>query len=314
MSHSPSPHDNDHPEHAHYRPQDDHGGSKFYWALALTFGFAVVETIGGFWSGSLALISDAGHMFTDSMSLALAAFGVWVMRRPPQARYSYGLVRAEVMTALVNGVLMLAVIGWIVVQAIARLQAPQPVVGGMVMAIAVVGLAINVAVAYVLSRGGMNLNSQAALLHVMGDLLGSVAALAAGAVIYFTGWLPIDPILSLVVAGLILFSTVSLLRQSLHVLMEGVPQDLQLPEVGLAMAKINGVESVHDLHIWTLSSGVVALSAHLQLQRIQDWPVILEQTRALLHRDFSIGHITLQPEVAASLKVPDGKVIPIRQQ
>ena len=286
-------------------------GAKFYWALVITLGFAVVEAAGGVWSGSLALLSDAGHMFTDSVALGLAAFGAWVAGRPPSARHSYGMLRAEVITALMNSLLMLALIAWITVQAFTRLHNPQPVAGGAVMVIAFIGLAVNVAVALTLSHGKMSLNSRAALLHVLGDMLGSVAALAAGAVIYFTGWTPIDPILSLFVAGLILFSSVLLLRQTLHVLMEGVPSDLQLPQVGMAMAKVEGVHSVHDLHIWTLSSGLVALSAHLQMESLDDWPRILNQTCAMLHDDFDIVHVTLQPEISPSFRKPGGKVIPI---
>lgn len=297
--------------HLHDHHRADETGTKFYWALVITLGFAVVEAVGGIWSGSLALLSDAGHMFTDSVALGMAAFGTWVAGRPPSARHTYGLLRAEVIAALMNGLLMLAVIVWITVQAFARLNNPQPVVGGAVMVIAFIGLAVNVVVALTLSHGKMSLNSRAALLHVLGDMLGSVAALAAGAVIYFTGWTPIDPILSLFVAGLILFSTVSLLRQTLHVLMEGVPLDLQLPQVGMAMAKIEGVHSVHDLHIWTLSSGLVALSAHLEMESLDNWPRILNQTCAMLHDNFDIVHVTLQPEVPPSFRKPSGKIIPI---
>lgn len=297
--------------HIHDFHRGEETGAKFYWALVITLGFAVVEAAGGVWSGSLALLSDAGHMFTDSVALGLAAFGAWVAGRPPSARHSYGLLRAEVIAALMNGLLMLALIAWITVQAFSRLHNPQPVAGGAVMVIAFIGLAVNVAVALTLSHGRMSLNSRAALLHVLGDMLGSVAALAAGAVIYFTGWTPIDPILSLFVAGLILFSSVLLLRQTLHVLMEGVPPDLQLPQVGMAMAKVEGVHSVHDLHIWTLSSGLVALSAHLQMESLDDWPRILNQTCAMLHDDFDIVHVTLQPEISLPRRKPGGKVIPI---
>lgn len=300
--------------HIHDFHRGEETGTKFYWALVITLGFAVVEAVGGVWSGSLALLSDAGHMFTDSVSLGMAAFGTWVAGRPPSARHTYGLLRAEVIAALMNGLLMLAVIAWITVQAFTRLQNPQPVAGGAVMVIALIGLAVNVAVALTLSHGRMSLNSRAALLHVLGDMLGSVAALIAGAVIYFTGWMPIDPILSLFVAGLILFSTVSLLRQTLHVLMEGVPLDLQLPQVGMAMAKIEGVRSVHDLHIWTLSSGLVALSAHLEIENMDNWPRILNQTCTMLHDNFDIVHVTLQPEVPPSFKKPSGKIIPIHFQ
>jgi cobalt-zinc-cadmium efflux system protein len=267
------------------------------WALLITFAFALVEAAGGWWSGSLALLSDAGHMFSDCMALGLTAFASWVAKRPPTRRHSYGLLRAEIIAALVNGFIMLLVILFIVVEAVARLRQPLPVAGAAVMAIAAAGLVVNIFVALLLSRGERTLNSRAALLHVIGDLLGSIAALIAGAVIYFTGWLPVDPILSLAVAGLILFSTLSLLREALHVLMEGVPPNLQMESVGQQMAGMEGVRSVHDLHIWTLASGRIALSAHLEVHDLNVWPKILEATQIMLHRQFDIDHVTLQPEV-----------------
>lgn len=299
------------PSHAH--GHEHHGaGIHLRWALLIILSFAVVEAAGGLWSGSLALLSDAGHMFSDALALGLASFAAWVAKRPPSARHSYGLARAEVIAALANGLLMLLVITGIVVEAVERLGQPQPVAGGMVMVIAGLGLAVNVLVAFVLGHGDHSINSRAALVHVMGDLLGSVAALIAGAVIYFTGWMPIDAILSLAVAGLILFSTLNLLREALHVLMEGVPAHLKLEQVGYAMASMDGVNSVHDLHIWNLSSGQVALSAHLELTTLDNWQHILAATRKMLHDRFDIEHVTLQPELASPLTQPYLVTIPIQ--
>ena len=289
-SHHPSAHH----DHAHAT----HGGT-LRWALLLTLGFAFVEAFGGWWSGSLALLGDAGHMLSDAVALGLAGLATWISRRPPSARHSYGLMRAEVIAALLNGLLMLAVVLGIVVEAIRRIQQPQPVSGLTVIGIASVGLVINVIVALVLSRGEHDMNTRAALLHVMGDLLGSVAALIAGAVIYYTGWTPIDPILSLAICALILYSTLRLLRDALHVLMEGVPGHLDLNSVGNSLARVPGVVSVHDLHIWMLSSGMPALSAHVVLERMTDWTDILEQMRDLLREHYGIEHVTLQPEIAA---------------
>ncbi|MGH8753634.1 MAG: cation diffusion facilitator family transporter [Burkholderiales bacterium] len=293
------------------KPRDFHFremNQRMHWALLITFAFALVEAAGGWWSGSLALLSDAGHMFSDCMALGLTAFASWVAKHPPTRRHSYGLLRAEIIAALVNGLIMLLVILFIVVEAVARLRQPQPVAGAAVMAIAAVGLIVNIFVALLLSRGERTLNSRAALLHVVSDLLGSVAALISGAVIFFTGWLPIDPILSLVVVGLILFSTLSLLREAFHVLMEGVPPNLQMESVGKQMASIEGVHSVHDLHIWTLASGRIALSAHLEVHDLDVWPKILEATQIMLHRQFDIDHVTLQPEVQKA----QGYATPIR--
>jgi len=292
-SHHPSAHhDHDHAPAAH--------GGTLRWALFLTLGFAFVEALGGWWSGSLALLGDAGHMLSDAVALGLAALAAVIGRRPPSARHSYGLMRAEVIAALLNGLLMLAVVLGIVVEAIRRLQQPQPVSGLAVVGIASAGLVVNVIVALALSRGEHDMNTRAALLHVMGDLLGSVAALIAGAVIYYTGWTPIDPILSLAICALILYSTLALLRDALHVLMEGVPGHLDLNTVGNSLARVPGVVSVHDLHIWMLSSGMPALSAHVVLERMTDWTGILDQMRDLLRQRYGIDHVTLQPEIAAT--------------
>jgi cobalt-zinc-cadmium efflux system protein len=299
-------HDHHHGHHSH--------GVTLWRALLLTFAFAIVEALTGWWSGSLALMSDAGHMFSDSSALGLAALAAWIAHRPPSARHSYGFVRAEVIAALINSIAMLAVITWIAVEAIGRLRHPQVVAGGPVMVVAALGLLVNLAVAFVLSKEQHSINTRAAMVHVMGDLLGSVAALAAGMVIYFTGWMLIDPILSLVVAALILFSSLNLLREALHVLMEGVPLDLQLEEVGQAMAEQSSVNSVHDLHIWTLSSGKVALSAHIVLNDLNNWPEILDGMRHMLHDHFDIDHVTLQPEVAAVIEQPYKAAIRIFQK
>lgn len=290
--HDHDAHDHSH-EHTHHH---HHHGGGLTWALLLTLAFACIEVAGGLWSGSLALLSDAGHMFSDVAALGLAAFAQWVARRPPSASHSYGLGRAEVVAALLNGLLMLAVIVWIVVEAVERLQAPQPVAGASVMLIAFAGLVVNIVVAFVLSRDAHSLNSRAALLHVLGDLLGSVAALLAGAVIHFTGWTPIDPILSLLVALLILGSTFNLLKHALHVLLDGVPSGLALDQIGRRLAAVQGVLSVHDLHVWSLGGERTALSAHLRVDDLSQWPLMLASCRAVLHREFGIGHVTLQPE------------------
>ncbi|MDE2088608.1 MAG: cation transporter [Gammaproteobacteria bacterium] len=283
-------------EHEHSHPALRAASHTLVGALALTLGFAVVEALAGWWSGSLALLGDAGHMVTDTTALGLAAFASSLARRPPTTKHSYGLGRAEVVAAFINGLFMLGVVAGIVVAAVDRLLTPRPVAGGAVMGVAALGLIINILVAFRLSRGEKTLNTRAALLHVIGDLLGSVAALFAGLVIYFTGWTPIDPILSLFICALILYSSVRLLRDVLHVIMEGVPLHLDLPEVGRAMAGVDGVTSVHDLHIWTLSSGLVALSAHVVIHDMTVWETILGALRHELHERYGIEHVTLQPE------------------
>lgn len=280
--------------HHHHTPS---GGRSLIWSFALTAGFAVVEGVGGWWAGSLALFGDAGHMISDATALGFAALAARVARQPPSARHSYGLGRAEVVAAIVNSLLMVAVVVAIAGAAVLRLHTPTPVQGAAVMGVAFAGLLINVGVAWVLSRGEHTLNTRAALLHVMGDLLGSVAALTAGAVVYFTGWTPIDPILSLFISALILYSALRLLREALHVIMEGVPPDLDLREVGRAMAATHGVNSVHDLHIWALSSGKVMLSAHVIISDMTSWEDTLSALRELIRERFAIDHVTLQPEL-----------------
>lgn len=265
-------------------------------ALILTLGFSFVEAVGGWLSGSLALLSDAGHMLTDSFALALGAVAAVLAKKPADRELSFGWGRAEVLAAVTNGLIMLLIVAGISFAAINRLHNPQPVHGGTVMLIAFVGLLINIVAAWVLYRGERTLNIRGALLHVMGDMLGSVAALISGAVIYFTGWVPIDPLLSLLICFLILISCVRLLRDAVDVLMERVPRELSLPVVGETLAQVNGVRSVHDLHIWRLDSSTISLSAHIVVDDLQAWPAVLERLRETLIKRFGIDHITLQPE------------------
>jgi len=295
----------DHHAHVH----TGHNG-KLLVALLLTLAFAGVEALAGWWSGSLALLADAAHMVTDSSALGLAAVAAWLARRPPSMLHSYGLARAEVMAALFNSLMMLVLIGFIVSEAIERIGAPREIAGGTVLGVAVIGLAINLVVAWVLSRGEATLNSRAALLHVLGDALGSVAAITAGTVILTTGWTPIDPLLSLLVAALILVSALRLLREVVHVLMEGVPLTVRLDVVGRDLASLDGVLRVHDLHVWTLSSGTVALSAHLEIRTLADWPGILAAARLALDMRHGIRHVTLQPEALTAQPLVRGPYSP----
>lgn len=278
----------------HHHPHAPAGDASLRWALLLTLGFAFVEAGAGWWSGSLALLGDAGHMITDSFSLALAVFAAWLARRPVSLRHSYGLQRAEVLAGLGNALLMLGVIVALAVAAIQRLLSPHPVQGETVAVVAVIGLIINIVVALKLAHGRQTFNTRGALLHVIGDLLGSVAALVAGLVITLTGWTPIDPILTLIIAALILASTWRLLQETLHTLMEGVPQHLSLAAIGQAIAARPGVTSVHDLHLWSLSSEQVALSAHIVVTNLADWENVLNDVAETV-RALGVDHVTLQP-------------------
>jgi len=288
---------------AHHHPHHDadhHTGNaqRLTLVLGLTLGFAVVEAVGGWLAGSLALMGDAGHMLSDSSALGLAALAARMAKRPPTERHSFGLGRLEVLAGLTNAVLMLAIVAAIAWAAVGRLLEPQPVQGPMVLVVGGLGLVVNLVAAWLL-HGGEGINVRGALLHVIGDLLGSVAAIASGVVIMVTGWLAADPILSLVICALILFASLNLLRDGLHVLLEGVPEHLDLPEVGERLAAEEGVLSVHDLHIWVPDSGMTALSAHVVVADLNDWDVLLDRLHAVLREEFGIEHATLQPEPRA---------------
>lgn len=265
-------------------------------ATGLTLAYAGVEAGVGWWAGSLALVADAGHMVNDAAALALAAVAAWLAQRPASVRHSYGFGRAEFLAALVNSLALLVLVAWLSVSAVRRLRDPQPVIGEAVSLIAAVGLAINIGVAWLLGRGERNLNTRAALLHVLGDLLGSVAALLSGIVIAFTGWMPIDPLLSMGIGALVLVSSLRLLREALHGLMEGVPFTLAPEEVGRALASLPGVASVHDLHIWSVAPERIMLSAHLVVWDLCQWETVLDACHVLLAERFAIQHSTLQPE------------------
>jgi cobalt-zinc-cadmium efflux system protein len=291
------------------RPAPARERRALWGALALTVVFAAIEVLGGWLAGSLALLSDGGHMLTDAASLGLALFAQWIAKRPPSRRASYGYARAEVLAAFVNALALLALVVFIAIEAVRRLLAPQPVAGGAVLGIGLLGLLANLASAWVLTRGAASLNARSALLHVVSDLLGSVAAIVAGAVIVFTAWTPVDPILSLAVSLLILRSTWRLLARSTGVLMEGVPAHLSYDEIGRALARVPGVAAVHDLHVWHMTAERVALSAHVLIREPNEWPRTLAAAQRLLAQRFGIDHITLQP--VWQTPAPDKRVIPV---
>jgi cobalt-zinc-cadmium efflux system protein len=286
--------------------QEPDNGRKLMLATILTLGFAGVEAVVGWWSGSLALMSDAGHMFTDSAALLVAAFAGWVARRGPSPKHSYGFGRVQLVAALVNGLFMLAVVTAIIVQAVSRFANPIAVRGEAVTVVASLGLLLNILVARMLSHGGRDLNMRAALLHVMGDLLGSLAALVSGIIVWATGWLAVDPALSLFIAMLIAYSSLKLVREAFHGLMEGVPLHLSLEEISKTMANIEGVASVHDLHVWSLTAERIALSAHVVIEQLERWPEILSRLQALLAQRYGIEHTTLQPETRSQAQQISG--------
>jgi cobalt-zinc-cadmium efflux system protein len=290
----PHSHPHRHPDGQPHSHAAD-AGPRLIWALVLTLAFAFVEAVTGFWSGSLALLGDAGHMVTDSASLGLAAFAAHWVLRPPSQQHTYGYGRLETLAALLNVLFMVLVVVGISVVAVRRFLDPAAINGEAVTLVAALGLCINIGVAWLLMHGEQTMNTRGALLHVLGDLLGSVAALVAGAVVMWTGWTPIDPLLSLLICALLLVSSLSLLREVLQALMEGVPAHLSSAQIGHDLACVPGVLSVHDLHIWTLSSNRIALSAHLLMDTLEEWPEALAAARHLLAQQ-GIAHVTLQPE------------------
>jgi len=285
-----------HDHHSH----DTSGSKALRGALLLTLTFAAVEFVVGWWGGSLALMADAGHMLTDSTALGLAAVAAWIATRPADSAHSWGHGRAEIIAALINGLAMVVLVGVIVYNAIDRFQNPVEIRGAAVLLVAAIGLLINLAVLRVLHGGQGNINVQGARLHVLGDLLGSIAALASGAVILTTGWNPIDPILSLLICALILIAAIRLLRTALGVIMERVPGTVDLEQVRQSLTEIAGVVEIHDLHIWQVSGDRIALSAHVVLDDLQEWPEMLARCNAMLLEDFAIDHATLQPEPAGA--------------
>ena len=294
--HSP-PHDS-HPHggHPHRRPSAADGERRMLWVLLLTGGFMVVEAVGGWLAGSLALIADAGHMLSDTAALALAWAAFRVARRPHDDKRTYGYHRFEIVVAFVNGLALFAISAWIVVEAIGRLRAPVPVLGAPMLAVATAGLAVNLVALYVL-RGGdrTNLNVRAALLHVMGDLFGSVGAIAAAIVVLATGWTPIDPILSIFLTLLILRAAWDVTRQAGHVLMEGTPEGFDAAAMRRdLMAAVPGVTDVHHVHAWLLNTERPIVTLHVRLAPATDAGAALGAIKGRLKERFGITHSTVQ--------------------
>lgn len=285
---------------------------RFILSMILTSLILVAEVIGGLWSGSLALLSDAAHVFSDIFALGLSYFALRLAARPPDDRHSYGWHRVEVIAALVNGASLLVIAVGIWVEAVKRWQSPLEIKSMEMMVIAIIGLIVNIIVAVILGRhdhphnhGNVsepqekrNINVHSAYLHVLGDLISSIGVIAAALLIRFTGARWIDPLISILIGAVILVSAYRLLRQSLHILIEGVPEGLSVRQLHQSIASINEVETVHDLHVWNLGSNQVALSAHVVLsqENFQQQPQVLEKIRHLLAADYNIHHTTLQFE------------------
>lgn len=290
-------HDHHHHDHAH--DHHHHGNERrVLWALLLTGGFMVAEVVGGIVSGSLALLADAGHMLTDAAALGLSLAAFRASRRPETVSHSYGQHRFQVLAAFLNGAALIGIALWIAVEAAQRLFAPVPVLGGTMLVVAGLGLAVNVA-AFVILHGGDrdNLNMRGAALHVLGDLLGSVAAIVAAIVILATGWTPIDPILSVLVAVLVLKSAWMLLSRSWHVLMEGAPVHIDVEVLKAELLHdVPGITDIHHVHVWMLTPEQPLLTLHATITAEADHDAVLRGLQAVLADDFGLKHATIQVE------------------
>ncbi len=263
--------------------------------LALTIGFTVVEVVAGFFTGSLAVLADAGHMLSDTFAIGLALVALTLAARPSTPRRSFGFQRAEILAAFVNGLTLVLVSGWIVWEAVQRLRNPPEILGGWMLVVALAGLAVNAISAVILLRSEReSLNIEAALRHVVADLLGSAGVLIAAVVILLTGWTVVDPIVSLAIACLIVASAWGVLRDSTAILMEETPSGIDADAVARAIVSVPGVTNVHDLHVWRITSGFDALSAHVLVGRGEDCHGLRREIERELASRFDITHTTLQ--------------------
>jgi cobalt-zinc-cadmium efflux system protein len=271
--------------------------ARLRWVLLLTTVFMLVEAVGGWIAGSLALLADAGHMLTDVGALSLSLLTAWIAQRPADDSKTYGYLRWEILAALVNGAALFGIAAWVVVEAVQRIQDPQPVRTGLFLAIASAGLVVNLASLAILhSHRAGSLNVRGAYLHVLGDALGSVGAVAAAAIIALTGWTLADPIVSILLSLLILVGATRLLRDSTDILLESVPRHVSMAEVQRRILGVPGVAAVHDLHVWTVTSGMIAMSGHAVVPGLEDHPGVLEGIRREMS-EMGIGHVTIQLEV-----------------
>ncbi len=286
---------------SHNRDSHGPGGieSRFLLSLGLTGLIFIAELVGGILTRSLALLSDAAHVFFDVFALALSYIAIRLASLPPNERHTYGYHRLRFLAALVNGATLLVVAFEIFREAIARFSSPEPVLAGPMLVVAVVGLVVNLVVAFVLrGHDHEDLNVRSAFLHVLGDALASVGVIVAGVVILLTGWTLIDPLISMAIAVIILVGSGNVLRQSLHILVEGVPRGMTATEVAEAMNDVEGVTEVHDLHVWTVSPGYVSLSCHVVLddQSLSEAQDIMDDLKTTLAERFGIEHTTIQAE------------------
>ena len=283
--------------HSHGVSAGGENKRRLYAVLGLTSTYLVAEVVGGILTGSLALLADAGHMLTDVFGLTMALIAIKLGERPASDRRTFGYYRTEILAALANAVILVVVAIYILYEAIRRFQDPPEVLGGWMLVVAVVGLAVNLVGIFILMRGaGESLNVRGAYLEVLGDTLGSVGVIVASVIIIFTGWYPADPIIGVGIGLFIIPRAYSLLKEAVNVLLEGAPKGLKLEEVRASLQGIPGVIRVHDLHAWTITSGMNAMSGHLVVEDMGGGGDILAQAQKVLHDEYDIEHTTIQLE------------------
>jgi cobalt-zinc-cadmium efflux system protein len=303
--------------HSHNHSHTGATGSVLGWSLAATVAFVGVEVLAGFRAHSLALLSDAGHNFTDAGAILLAWVGYYLQSKPADDRKTYGYHRAGVLSAFVNALTLVALSAWIFYESVVRLRHPEPVQERTMIVVAGLGLLLNAAIMLAL-RGASrtDINIRSAFVHMLGDALGSVAIIAGAITIQFTGWMQVDPVLSIIIGLLIVWSAWDIIRESLDILLEGLPRGIRLQEVVGAMRGVDGVLDVHDLHVWSLGSSTHALSSHVL---IADMPPsasdsILRRLNSVLDQKFQIAHTTIQFEHESCAISENGCAIPVRAE
>ncbi|AXI08938.1 cation transporter [Oceanobacillus zhaokaii] len=283
--------------HEHHHHHHTSNTKVLFFSFIIIFLFMIVEAVGGFLTNSLALISDAGHMLSDAAAMGLSLVAFKIGEKKATMDKTFGYRRFEIIAAFINGAALILIAIFIFYEAIQRFVEPPNVNGGM-MIIAVIGLIINIVVAWLLMRGDSkeNLNLRSALLHVIGDLLGSVGAIVAGALILLFGWNIADPIASVIVAILIIISGFRITKDSMNILMEGKPEDINVTAIKESLSKMDGIEDVHDLHVWSITSEFPTLSCHLIVKKSIDRDLLLQQANEMIHHHFNISHCTIQIE------------------
>ena len=303
--------------HSHEHRHHGATGAILRWSIVATLGFVALEIVTGIKAHSLALLSDAGHNFTDALAILLASIGFYLQSKPPDETKTYGYHRAGVLSAFLNALTLLALSAWILYESVLRFQRPQAVHEGIMIGVAAIGLVTNGAIVLALKRASSHdLNLRGAFVHMLGDALGSIAIIAGAVAIRYTGWEQVDPILSMLIAVMIVWTAWDIVRESLNILLEGLPRGIHLQDVASEVRAIEGVLDVHDLHIWSLGSSTHALSCHVLIDDVPPSAsdAVLRRLNAMLDKRFHISHTTVQFEHVSCAISESGCAIPVKME